>query len=79
MPDFDVIDGWRDELEKMNEGKEGVHHSGTLTLFCTAAGELHAGLFPPAVQTQTTVGVVKAHAKKEGVCLLSPTTAPHSM
>ncbi|AFU57017.1 hypothetical protein Ngar_c00670 [Candidatus Nitrososphaera gargensis Ga9.2] len=33
-------------------------------------------IFPPAIQTQTDIeGVVKAHAKKEGVCLLSPTTA----
>lgn len=26
MLDFDVIDGWHDELEKMNEGKELPEH-----------------------------------------------------
>jgi hypothetical protein len=26
MLDFDVIDGWQDELEEMNEGKEGALH-----------------------------------------------------
>jgi hypothetical protein len=27
MLDFDVVDGWQDELEKMKEGKEGAFHS----------------------------------------------------
>ncbi len=50
MLDFDVIDGWHDELEKMNEGKEGAlfryPHS-----FVQLLGYMRARLFPPAVQT----------------------------
>lgn len=60
MLDFDVIDGWQDELEKMNEGKEGASfrypHS-----FVQLLGYMRAYFHLPYRQTE---GVVKAHAKK---------------
>jgi hypothetical protein len=58
MLDFDVIDGWHDELEKMNEGKEGASfrypHS-----FVQLLGYMRAYFHLPYRQTE---GVVRAHA-----------------
>lgn len=60
MLDFDVIDGWQDKLEKMNEGKEGASfrypHS-----FVQLLGYMRAYFHLPYRQTE---GVVKAHARK---------------
>jgi hypothetical protein len=60
MLDFDVIDGWQDELEKMNEGKEGASfrypHS-----FVQLLAYMRAYFHLPYRQTE---GVVKAHARK---------------
>lgn len=61
MLDFDVIDGWQDELEKMNEGKEGASfrypHS-----FVQLLGYMRAYFHLPYRQTE---GVVKAHARRK--------------
>jgi hypothetical protein len=61
MLDFDVIDGWHDELEKMNEGKEGASfrypHS-----FVQLLGYMRAYFHLPYRQTE---GVVRAHAGRK--------------
>jgi hypothetical protein len=60
MPDFDVIDGWHDELEKMNEGKEGALFRYPDS-FVQLLGYMRAYFHLPYRQTE---GVVKAHARK---------------
>lgn len=59
MLDFDIIDGWQDELEKMNGGKEGASfrypHS-----FVQLLGYMRAYFHLPYRQTE---GVGRAHAK----------------
>jgi hypothetical protein len=60
MLDFDVIDGWQDELEKMNEGKEGASFRYPES-FIQLLGYMRAYFHLPYRQTE---GVVKAHAKK---------------
>ena len=49
MLDFDVIDGWEEEMEKMNDGKIGepYHYPDS---FVMLLGYMW-GLLPPAVQT----------------------------
>jgi len=59
MLDFDVIDGWHDELEKMNEGKEGASFRYPRS-FVQLLGYMRAYFRLPYRQTE---GVVKAHAK----------------
>jgi hypothetical protein len=58
MLDFDVIDGWQDELEKMNQGKVGepYHYPES---FIQLLGYMRAYFHLPYRQTE---GVVKAHA-----------------
>lgn len=60
MLDFDVIDGWHDELEKMNEGKEGALFRYPDS-FVQLLGYMRAYFHLPYRQTE---GVVKAHARK---------------
>lgn len=60
MLDFDVIDGWQDELERMNEGKEGASFRYPES-FIQLLGYMRAYFHLPYRQTE---GVVKAHAKK---------------
>jgi Transposase DDE domain len=52
--DFDVVDGWYAELEKMNEGKKGYPDS-----FIQLLGYVKAYFHLPYRQTE---GVVRAHA-----------------
>ena len=58
MLGFDVIDGWQEELQKMNDGKEGAlfryPHS-----FVQLLGYMRAYFHLPYRQTE---GVVRAHA-----------------
>ena len=58
MLDFGVIDGWQDELEKMNQGKVGepYHYPES---FIQLLGYMRAYFHLPYRQTE---GVVKAHA-----------------
>jgi len=60
MLDFDVIDGWEEELDKMNEGKVGepYHYPES---FIQLLGYMRAYFHLPYRQTE---GVVKAHARK---------------
>jgi hypothetical protein len=58
MLDFDVIDGWHDELEKMNEGKEGASFRYPNS-FVQLLGYMRAYFHLPYRQTE---GVVRAHA-----------------
>lgn len=62
MLDFDVIDGWKDELEKINEGKVGepYHYPES---FIQMLG-VHASLFPSTVQTDGRRN--QGACKKEG-------------
>lgn len=60
MLDFDVIDGWQGELEKMNEGKEGASFRYPES-FVQLLGYMRAYFHLPYRQTE---GVVKAHARK---------------
>src|SRR5215207_5204094 len=59
MMDFDVIDGWQEELERMNQGKIGgpYHYPES---FVQLLGYMRAYFHLPFRQTE---GVVKAHAK----------------
>lgn len=61
MLDFDVIDGWEEELEKMNDGKVGepYHYPES---FIQLLGYMRAYFHLPYRQTE---GVVKAHAGKK--------------
>ena len=60
MLDFDVVDGWEEELEKMNEGKVGepYHYPES---FVQLLGYMRAYFHLAYRQTE---GVVKAHARK---------------
>lgn len=61
MLDFDVVDGWEKELEKMNEGKVGepYHYPES---FVQLLGYMRAYFHLTYRQTE---GVVKAHAIKK--------------
>jgi len=61
MLDFDVVDGWEEELEKMNEGKVGepYHYPES---FVQLLGYMRAYFHLAYRQTE---GVVKAHAIKK--------------
>ena len=61
MLDFDVIDGWEEELDKMNDGKVGepYHYPES---FIQLLGYMRAYFHLPYRQTE---GVVKAHAGKK--------------
>lgn len=61
MLDFDVIDGWEEELEKMNEGKVGepYHYPES---FVQLLGYMRTYFRLPYRQTE---GVVQAHAGKK--------------
>ena len=61
MLDFDVIDGWDDELEQMNEAKVGepYHYPDS---FVQLLGYMRAYFHLPYRQTE---GVVRAHAGKK--------------
>jgi hypothetical protein len=61
MVDFDVIDGWEEELEKMNKGKIGepYHYPDS---FVTLLGYMRAYFHLPYRQTE---GVVKGHARRK--------------
>jgi len=63
MVDFDVIDGWEEELEKMNEGKVGepYHYPDS---FVQLLGYMRAYFHLPYRQTE---GVVKGHARRKTV------------
>jgi len=59
--DFDIIDGWSDELERMNEGKRGAAYYYPDS-FVQLLGYVKAYFHLPYRQTE---GVVKAHAAKK--------------
>lgn len=61
MLDFDVIDSWEEELEKMNEGKVGepYHYPDS---FVQLLGYMRAYFHLPYRQTE---GVVRGHAQKK--------------
>lgn len=61
MLDFDVIDSWDSELEKMNHGKEGASYKYP-TSFIQLLGYMRAYFHLPYRQTE---GVVKSHARRE--------------
>ncbi len=61
MLDFDAIDGWEDELEKMNDGKKGAQYHYPDS-FVQLLGHMRAYFHLPYRQTE---GVVKAHAQKK--------------
>ena len=65
--DFDVIDGWYDELERMNEGKRGAAY-GYPDSFVQLLGYVKAYFHLPYRQTE---GVVRAHATKSHLLGLS--------
>jgi hypothetical protein len=56
--DFDIIDGWYAELERMNEGKRGAAY-GYPDLFVQLLGYVKVYFHLPYRQTE---GVVRAHA-----------------
>ena len=56
--DFDIIDGWYVELERMNEGKRGATY-GYPNSFVQLLGYVKAYFHLPYRQTE---GVVRAHA-----------------
>jgi hypothetical protein len=59
--DFDVIDNWNNELDKMNDGKEGASYRYPES-FVQLLGYMRAYFHLPYRQTE---GVVRAHAGKE--------------
>lgn len=61
MLDFGVIDGWQEELEKMNKGKVGepYHYPDS---FVQLLGYMRAYFHLPYRQTE---GVVKAHVRRK--------------
>jgi hypothetical protein len=59
--DFDVIDNWNNELDKMNDGKEGTLYRYPES-FVQLLGYMRAYFHLPYRQTE---GVVRAHAGKE--------------
>ena len=59
--DFDVIDNWNNELDKMNDGKEGASYKYPES-FVQLLGYMRAYFHLPYRQTE---GVVRAHADKE--------------
>jgi hypothetical protein len=59
--DFDVIDNWNNELDKMNGGKEGASYRYPES-FVQLLGYMRAYFHLPYRQTE---GVVRAHAGKE--------------
>jgi IS5 family transposase len=61
MMDFDVIDGWQEELEKMNDGKEGAQYKYPDS-FVQFLGYMRVYFHLAFRQTE---GVVKAHAGKK--------------
>jgi hypothetical protein len=67
--DLDVIDGWYEELEKMNQNK--VREQYQLRSSLRPVSVVHMSIFPSTVQTE---GVIKAHARRR-VCNSFRTTA----
>lgn len=61
MLDFDVIDSWQEELEKMNDGKEGAQYKYPDS-FVQFLGYMRVYFHLAFRQTE---GVVKAHAGKK--------------
>ena len=59
--DFDVIDNWNNELDNMNEGKEGASYVYPDS-FVQLLGYMRAYFHLPYRQTE---GVVRAHAKSK--------------
>jgi hypothetical protein len=59
--DFDVIDNWNNELDKMNDGKEGASYRYPES-FVQLLGYMRAYFHLPYRQTE---GVIRAHAGKE--------------
>src|SRR5213593_4564360 len=61
MLDFDVIDGWEEELEKMNQGKVGepYHYPDS---FVQLLGYMRTYFHLPYRQAE---GVVKGHARRK--------------
>jgi len=59
--DFGVIDNWNNELDNMNEGKEGASYVYPDS-FVQLLGYMHAYFHLPYRQTE---GVVRAHAKSK--------------
>ncbi|MFZ0512180.1 MAG: transposase [Candidatus Nitrosopolaris sp.] len=59
--DFDIIDGWYDELERMNEGKKGAAYDYPDS-FVQLLGYVKAYFHLPYRQTE---GVVRAHAAEK--------------
>ena len=59
--DFDIIDGWYGELERMNQGKRGAAYDYPDS-FVQLLGYVKAYFHLPYRQTE---GVVRAHAAKK--------------
>ena len=49
MLDFDVVDGWEEELEKMNEGKVGEPYHHYPESFVQLLARLYASLLSPSI------------------------------
>ena len=61
MLDFDTIDGWENELERMNDGKKGAQYHYPDS-FVQLLGHMRAYFHLPYRQTE---GVVRGHAQKK--------------